>query len=55
MTTIERIKRRLGVLEDTSQASEQKVTVEKCGDLELVKWGRSLIVKILRGCSMDDL
>lgn len=55
MSPIKALYRRLVSLEENqTEATEQKVTVEKCGGLELVKWG-NLIVKMLKGGSMDDL
>lgn len=54
MTTIEQIKRKLGVLENTSPTTDQKVMIEKRGDMEFVRWGK-LIVKMIRGVSTDDL
>ena len=55
MKRFESIRNRLERLENRELQGRMKVTIEKHGDTELVRWGKNLIVKILRGCSTDDL
>jgi hypothetical protein len=54
MKTITELTRRTDALESTSPTADQNVTIEKHGDLELVRWGK-LIVKMIRGISFSDL
>jgi len=54
MKTVNELSRRTAELENTSQAGGQEVTIEKAGDLEIMRWGKT-IVKCIRGVSFSDL
>jgi len=51
---IRQLKKKIEQLEKMKDTEQAKLTTETHGDLQLVIWGK-LIVKILRGVSMDDL
>jgi hypothetical protein len=53
MSSTERLSKRIAVLERVSKKPDV-LTIEKRPGIELWRWG-SLIVKMLRGVSADDL